>query len=106
MTFRDSRETLEYTLSLLNRLDEPRPGGSGTRVSPILIRGISGHALSQIDYLVAHPWELSRRYVPAGGRSFDILMSSLGGGFTYGVETLCIPDRFGMYRLLRTARHV
>jgi ribokinase len=93
MTFEIPRETLEYTLSLLNRLDEPRPIVIITPGQPYPDRGISGHALSQIDYLVAHPWELGR-YVPADRRSFDldVVARQL---LAYGVETLCIPTDSG-----------
>ena len=93
MTFEIPRETLEYTLSLLNRLDEPRPIVIVTPGQPYPDRGISGHALSQIDYLVAHPWELGR-YVPADRRSFDldVVARQL---LAYGVETLCIPTDSG-----------
>jgi sugar/nucleoside kinase (ribokinase family) len=93
MTFEIPRDTLEYTLSLLNRLDEPRPIVIVTPGQPYPDRGISGHALSQIDYLVAHPWELGR-YVPADRRSFDldVVARQL---LAYGVETLCIPTDSG-----------
>jgi ribokinase len=93
MTFEIPRETLEYSLSLVNRLDEPRPIVIVTPGQPYSDRGISGHALSQIDYLVAHPWELGR-YVPPERQSFDpdVAARQL---LAYGVETLCIPTDGG-----------
>jgi ribokinase len=93
MTFEIPRETLEYTLSVLNRLDEPRPIVIVTPGQPYPDRGISGHALSQIDYVVAHPWELGR-YTPADRRSFDldVVARQL---LAYGVETLCVPTDGG-----------
>jgi ribokinase len=93
MTFEIPRETLEYTLSVLNRLDEPRPIVIVTPGQPYPDRGISGHALSQIDYVVAHPWELGR-YAPADRRSFDldVVARQL---LAYGVETLCVPTDGG-----------
>jgi ribokinase len=93
MTFEIPRETLEYSLSLVNRLDEPRPIVIVTPGQPYSDRGISGHALSQIDYLVAHPWELGR-YVPPDRQSFDpdVAARQL---LAYGVETLCIPTDGG-----------
>jgi ribokinase len=93
LTFEVPRETLEYTLSLVNRLDESRPIVIVTPGQPYPDRGISGHALSNIDYLVAHPWELGS-FVPADRRSFDldVVARQL---LAYGVETLCIPTDSG-----------
>jgi ribokinase len=93
MTFEIPRETLEYGLSLVNRLDEPKPIVIVTPGQPYSDRGISGHALSQIDYLVAHAWELGR-YVPPDRQSFDpdVAARQL---LAYGVETLCIPTYGG-----------
>ena len=93
MTFEIPRKTLEYTLSLVNRLDEPRPIVIVTPGQPYPDRGISGHALSQIDYLVAHPWELGR-YVPEDRKSFDV-DAAARQLLAYGVETLCFPTDGG-----------
>ena len=93
MTFEIPRETLEYTLSLVNRLDEAKPIVIVTPGQPYRDTGISGQALSQIDYLVAHAWELGR-YTPPDRNSFDVDATArqlLG----YGVETLCIPTDGG-----------
>ena len=55
--------------------------------------GISGQALSQIDYLVAHAWELGR-YAPPDRRSFDV-DAAARQLLAYGVETLCVPTDGG-----------
>jgi ribokinase len=89
LTFEIPRETLEYTLSLVNRLDEPGPTSIVTPGQPYLDTGISGQALSQIDYLVAHPWELGR-YTPPDRPSFD-MDAAARQLLAYGVETLCAP---------------
>jgi ribokinase len=93
MTFEIPRDTLEYTLSLVNRLNEPRPIVIVTPGQPYPDRGISGHALSQIDYLVAHPWELGR-YAPADRKSFDV-DAAARQLLAYGVSTLCFPTDGG-----------
>jgi ribokinase len=93
LTFEIPQETLQYTLALVNGLDRPSPVVIVTPGDPYPDRGLSGQALSQIDYLVAHPWELGR-YVPADRRSFDldVVARQL---LAYGVETLCIPSDSG-----------
>ena len=89
LTFEIPRETLEYTLSLVNRLDEPSPIVIVTPGQPYPDTGVSGQALSQIDYLVAHPWELGR-YTPPDRTSFDV-DAAARQLLAYGVETLCVP---------------
>jgi ribokinase len=95
LTFEIPRETLEYALSIVNRLDEPRPIAITTPGQPYLDTGLSGQALSQIDYLVAHPWELGR-YKPPDRESFDIDVTARQL-LAYGVETLCVPTDGGCY---------
>ena len=104
LTFEIPRETLQHTLALLNRLDEPRPIVIVTPGQPYPDTGISGQALSQIDYLVAHPWELGR-YAPPDRKSFDV-DAAARQLLAYGVETLCVPTDGGCYCLLRTTRHI
>jgi ribokinase len=89
LTFEIPRETLQYALALVNRLEE-KPAAIVTPGQPYLDTGISGQALSQIDYLVAHSWELGR-YAPPDRSSFD-LDATARQLLAYGVETLCIPD--------------
>jgi hypothetical protein len=62
LTFEMPRETLQHTLTQLNQLPETRPIVIVTPGQPY-DTAISGQALSQIDYLVAHAWELGR-YAP------------------------------------------
>jgi ribokinase len=88
LTFEIPRETLQYTLALVNSVDEARPIVIVTPGQPYLDTGLSGQAFSQIDYLVAHPWELGR-YVPPD-KSFDV-DTAARQLLAYGVETLCLP---------------
>jgi ribokinase len=87
LTFEIPRETLQYALALVNRLDE-RPVAIVTPGQPYLDAAISGQALSQIDYLIAQPWELGR-YLPPDRQSFDI-DAAARQILAYGVETLCV----------------
>ena len=87
LTFEIPRETLQYALALVNRLDE-RPVAIVTPGQPYPDAAISGQALSQIDYLVAQPWELGR-YGPPDRHSFDI-DAAARQLLAYGVETLCV----------------
>ena len=59
LTFEIPRETLQYTLTRFNQVADPRPVVIVTPGQPYDTT-ISGQALSQIDYLVAQPWELGR----------------------------------------------
>jgi ribokinase len=93
LTFEIPRGTLEYTLSLLHRHDESKPIVIVTPGQPYSDKGLSGQALSQIDYLVAHPWELGR-YKPPDRQSFDIDVAARQL-LAFGVETLCIPTDSG-----------
>jgi ribokinase len=88
LTFEIPRETLQYTLAVVNSLDEARPIAIVTPGQPY-DSGLSGQALSQIDYLVAHDWELGR-YAPQDRKSFDV-DAAARQLLAYGVETLCIP---------------
>jgi ribokinase len=88
LTFEIPRETLEYMLARVNRLDEPRPIVIVTPGQPYGA-GISGPALPQIDYFVAHAWELGR-YLPADRDTLDV-DAAARQLLAYGVETLCVP---------------
>jgi ribokinase len=88
MTFEIPRETLEHTLALVNSLDEPKPVVIVTPGQPYPDTAISGQALSQIDCLVAQPWELGR-YRPPDRETFDV-DAAARQLLAYGVETLCI----------------
>jgi ribokinase len=87
LTFEIPRETLQYTLALVNRLDE-RPITIVTPGQPYPDAAISGQALSQIDYVVAQPWEL-RQYGPLDRQSFDV-DATARQILAYGVDTLCV----------------
>jgi ribokinase len=87
LTFEIPRETLEHTLALLNGLGEKRPLIIVTPGQPYS-NPLSGQALSQIDYLVAHAWELGRYQPPDRPRfEVDVAARQL---LAYGVETLCL----------------
>jgi ribokinase len=87
LTFEIPRETLQYTLALVSHLKDS-PTTIVTPGQPYPDAAISGQALSQIDYLVAQPWEL-RRYSPPGRALFDI-DATARQLLAYGVETLCV----------------
>jgi ribokinase len=95
LTFEIPHETLQYTLALVNRLEQPRPVVIVTPGQPYPDAGLSGQALSQIDYLVAHPWELGR-YKPPDRQSFDLDVAARQL-LANGVETLCVPTDGGCY---------
>jgi sugar/nucleoside kinase (ribokinase family) len=91
LTFEIPHETVQYTLALVNGLDE-RPIAIVTPGQPYPDAAISGQALSQIDYLVAQPWELGRYGPP--NMPFDI-NAATRQLLAYGVETLCILAQGG-----------
>jgi ribokinase len=93
LTFEIPRETLEYTLALINDAADPPPIAIVTPGQPYPETGISGQALSQLDYLVAHAWELGR-YTPQDRKSFDV-DAAARQLLAYGVETLCLPKGGG-----------
>jgi ribokinase len=87
LTFEVPRETLEHTLGLVNSLAENRPLIIVTPGQPYP-NPLSGQALSKIDYLVAHAWELGR-YQPPDRPKFDVDVAARQL-LAYGVETLCL----------------
>lgn len=92
-TFEIPRETLQRTLSLVHTAGRNRPLVIVTPGQPYVDDDISRQSLSQIDYMVAHAWELGR-YSPPGHDRFDpdpVARHLLA----YGVETLCIPANGG-----------
>ena len=95
LTFEIPSDTLQHTLAITNRLDKPRPVVIVTPGQPYPDTGLSGQALSQIDYLVAHPWELGR-YKPHDRQSFDLDVAARQL-LANGVETLCVPTDGGCH---------
>jgi ribokinase len=93
VTFELPRETLQRTLALLHGAQADRPLIIVTPGQPYADGIVSGHALAQIDYLVAHAWELGR-YTPAGQNRFD-LDAVARRILAYGVDTLCVPTGAG-----------
>ncbi len=92
LTFEIPRESLQYALTLAHRSDEDRPIVIVTPGQPY-DTALSGQSLSQIDYLVAHDWELGL-YAPPDRASFD-LDAAARRLLAYGVETLCVPNSGG-----------
>jgi ribokinase len=93
VTFEIPRETVQRTLELVHTAERDRPLVIVTPGQPYLDDDISRHSLAQIDYMVAHAWELGR-YSPPGQERFDpdpVARHLLA----YGVETLCIPGNGG-----------
>ena len=93
VTFELPRETMQRTLALLRGVQAHRPLTIVTPGQPYTNGNVSGQALAQVDYLVAHAWELGR-YAPAGHGKFD-LNTVARQILAYGVETLCVPSGSG-----------
>jgi ribokinase len=93
VTFEVPPETMQRTLDLVSHGNVARPVVIVTPGQPYPDARISGQAFSQIDYLVAHPWELGR-YAPPGQEKFD-LDAAARQLLAYGVETLCVPTGGG-----------
>lgn len=94
LTFEVPRETLQRALSLVHaEQGQQRPMVIVTPGQPYANETISNYALTQIDYMVAHPWELGP-YSPPGQPIFDpdpVARHLL----TYGLETLFILNNGG-----------
>jgi ribokinase len=88
LTFEVPRDTAERTLTLAHTDARARPLTIVTPGQPYSEGGVSPRALSQIDYLIAHAWEL-RPYAPPRLETFDpdpVARHLL----SCGVETLCL----------------
>jgi ribokinase len=89
LTFEIPRDTLQRTLGLVHRPEGGRPIVIVTPGQPYADGGLSGQALAEIDYLVAHPWELGRYADPSRSTlDMDAVANIL---LAYGVGTVCIP---------------
>jgi len=93
VTFELPRESMQRTLALVHGSAGHRPLVIVTPGNPYADGSVSGQALAQIDYLVAHPWELGR-YGPPDQITFD-LDTAARQVLAYGVETLCVPTAGG-----------
>src|SRR5258708_9796720 len=89
ITFELPRESLQRALALVHGVRGRRPLIVVTPCNPYNDGSVSGQALSQIDYMVAHAWELGR-YAPPDRDTFD-LDAVARRVLAYGVETLFIP---------------
>jgi len=101
LTFEIPRETFQRAVDLATPDQGEGPTVIVTPGQPYPDGGISRQALSQIDYMVAHAWELER-YVPAGHDRFDpdrvgdhllergvgtVCLLGYGGGLIYSQAT-------------------
>jgi ribokinase len=93
VTFELPRDSAQRTLALVHGARERRPAIIVTPCNPYSDGSVSGQALSQIDFMVAHAWELGR-YAPPERGTFD-LDAVARRILAYGVETLCVPNSGG-----------
>lgn len=89
VTFEIPRESVERATSRLRVPGKRHPVLIVTPGQPYADGVVSGQALAEIDYLVAHPWEL-RHYGPPSHEMFDLDVVARRL-LAYGVETLCVP---------------
>jgi ribokinase len=87
-TFEVPRETMQRTLALAHREPDNRPLVIVTPGQPYTDERINHETFAQIDYLVAHAWELGP-FAPVGEVPFspEPVARKL---VTFGVETLCL----------------
>ncbi|WP_328999146.1 PfkB family carbohydrate kinase [Kribbella sp. NBC_00709] len=87
-TFEVPRETMQRTLALAHRRPSSRPLVIVTPGQPYADERINHETFEQIDYLVAHAWELGP-FAPPDEVPFtpEPVAQKL---VTYGVETLCL----------------
>jgi ribokinase len=93
ITFEIPRESLQRVLALAHATPQRRPLVIVTPGNPYADGSVSGQALSQIDFMVAHAWELGR-YAPPDRNTFDV-DAVARRVLAYGVQTLCIPTGGG-----------
>jgi ribokinase len=92
VTFEVPRRTLECALTMVGGVGKHRPLVIVTPGQPY-DTAISGQSLSQIDFLVAHEWELGQ-YAPPDRDLFDV-DAAARRLLAYGVEHLCVPNSGG-----------
>jgi ribokinase len=93
LTFEIPRDSVQLALAIVHAAPERRPAIIVTPCNPYSDVSVSGQTLSQIDFMVAHAWELGR-YAPPERGTFD-LDAVARRILAYGVETLCIPNSGG-----------
>jgi sugar/nucleoside kinase (ribokinase family) len=93
LTFELPRDSAQRALAIVHAAPGRRPAVIVTPCNPYSDGSVSGQALSQIDFMVAHAWELGR-YAPPERGTFDI-DAVARRILAYGVETLCIPNSGG-----------
>jgi ribokinase len=89
VTFEVPRDTVQLALSLAHGEPDVSPLVVVTPGQPYQNETLSGRALAQIDYLIAHAWELG----PYGGSADDALDIDVVADrlIMYGVQTVCVP---------------
>jgi ribokinase len=86
-TFEVPRDTMQEVLAIAHRDPATRPLTIVTPGQPYVNERISHEALSRIDYLVAHPWELGPFAQGQTPFNPDPVARNLRA---FGVETLCL----------------
>ncbi len=93
LTFEIPQDVLYGTLSLIHGLGPERPVTVVTPGQPYESGGLFGHAFTQIDYLVAHSWELRKLAYYTPGR---LTSHHLGESFLrLGVKSVCVLGNRG-----------
>ncbi|MFF0340968.1 PfkB family carbohydrate kinase [Kribbella sp. NPDC004875] len=87
MTFEVPRDTVQEVLSIAHRVRESRPLTIVTPGQPYSNERISHEALSRMDYIVAHPWELGPFAQGQAPFNPDPVARNL---LAFGVDTLCL----------------
>jgi ribokinase len=121
VTFEAPRETVQHALGAIHSTDDNRPLVIVTPGQPYQDAALARRSLAQIDFLVAHPWELAG-YSPPGGERFDPdpvarhllacgvdnLCLLVNGGCTVysatGLETFSVPSIPSIYKESSAAR--
>ncbi|GAA1125589.1 PfkB family carbohydrate kinase [Kribbella jejuensis] len=103
LTFEVPRDTLEDTLALVHDDAGKRPVVIVTPGQPYPDDEVSADTLAQIDYLVAHAWELESFVGQDADFDPDSVARTL---LAYGVKTLCLLVRGGCNAYSRPLRDV
>ncbi|MDR2984041.1 MAG: PfkB family carbohydrate kinase, partial [Nocardiopsaceae bacterium] len=71
LTFEIPRDSVQLALAIVHAAPDRRPAIIVTPCNPYSDVSVSGQTLSQIDFMVAHAWELGR-YAPPERGTFDL----------------------------------